>query len=61
MQTEQHSELAVRGRYGWSWYFGLKYNVDRSTTHPKLSPTGVQTHDLQIMNNPFHVPETLLF
>ena len=30
-------------------YFLFKYNLDRSTTHPKLQPIEVQTHDLQIM------------
>ena len=30
-------------------YYWLKYNSDRSTTHPKSDPTRVQTHDFQIM------------
>ena len=30
-------------------YFWIKYDLDRRTTHPKFDPTGVQTHDLQIM------------
>ena len=37
-------------------YFGFKYNLDRSTAHLKFDPTGIQTHDLQIMDSPFHVP-----
>ena len=28
------------------------------STHPKFEPTGIRTHDLQIMDNTFHVPET---
>ena len=39
--------------------FLFKYNLDRSTTHPKFDPTGIQTHDLQIMTvKAFHVTET---
>ena len=30
-------------------YSRIKYNLDRSTTHPKLDPAWVQTHNLQIM------------
>ena len=30
-------------------YFWIQYNLDKSTTHPKFDPTGIQTHDLQIM------------
>ena len=37
-----------------SRYFWFKYNYkDRSTTHPKFDPTGVRTHDLQIMTVQF--------
>ena len=31
----------------------------RRTLHPKFDPTEVQTHDLWIMNETFHVTETL--
>ena len=42
-------------------HFWLKYNLDRSTTHPKFDlMTRVQTHDLKITNSTFHIPETLL-
>ena len=30
-------------------YLWFKYELDRSTMHLKFDPTGVQTHDLQIM------------
>ena len=30
-------------------FFGSNTNWDRSTTHPKFEPTGVRSHDLQIM------------
>ena len=39
------------------FYFWFKYNLDTSITHPKFGLTGIQTHDLQIMNSTFHVPE----
>ena len=31
------------------YIFGSSTTQDRSTMHPKFDPTGVQTHDLQIM------------
>ena len=34
---------------GWFWYFFIKCDLDRSTTHSKFDPTEVRTHDLQIM------------
>ena len=37
--------------------FGSTATKDRSTMHPKFNPTGVRTHDLQIMTA-FHVTET---
>ena len=40
-------------------YVGLKFDLDRITTHPKFNPTRVQTYDIQIMETTFHVPETL--
>ena len=33
--------------------FWIKYDLGRSTTHPKFDPTGIQTHDLQIMTAHF--------
>ena len=36
----------------------VQYDLDRSIIHPKFDPTGIRTHDLQIMNNAFHVPDT---
>ena len=39
--------------------FGSSTTWDRSTTHPKIDPTGVRTYDLQIMTVHFmHVTET---
>ena len=32
---------------------GFKYDSSRSTTHPKFGPTGIWTHDLQIMTAHF--------
>ena len=40
-------------------YFWFKYDLNRSTMHPKVNPIGVRTHDLQIMDSSFCVPETL--
>ena len=40
-------------------YFLFKYDLDRNTICPKFDPTGVQTHDLQIIGSTFHVPGTL--
>ena len=40
--------------------FLLKFNFDERTKHPKFDLTGVRTHDLQIMNSIFHIPETLV-
>ena len=37
-----------------------KYKLDISTMHPKFKPTRVQTHDLQIMDSTFQVPEKLI-
>ena len=37
-------------------YFCSKYDLDRSM-YPKFDSTGVWTHDLQIMDNTFYVPE----
>ena len=28
------------------WFIWIKYDLDRSMTHPNFDPTGVQTHDL---------------
>ena len=36
------------------------YDLDRSTTHLKFETTGVRTHDFQITDNTFHIPETLV-
>ena len=30
-------------------FLWIKYDLDRSTTHPNFDPTGVQTHDIQVM------------
>ena len=38
-----------------SEYLRFKYDLDKSTTHPKFNLTGVWTHDLQIMDSIFHV------
>ena len=35
--------------YSFHYIFSSSTTYDRSTMHPKLDPTGVQTHDLQIM------------
>ena len=42
-----------------SYILLFKNNLDRSTTPPNFDRIRVWTHDLQIMNNTFHVPETL--
>ena len=39
------------------YIFLFKYS---RTTHPKVDLTGLQTHDFQIMDGTFHVPETLV-
>ena len=39
--------------FGW-------FALDRSTIHPKFNRTGNQTHDLQIIDTTFHVPEMLI-
>ena len=40
------------------YFFCFKYDLDKSNTHPKIDPTGVQTHDLQILRvYYFHVSE----
>ena len=40
-------------------YVWIKYDLDRSTTHPKLDLTGVQPHDLEPDHgSTFHVTET---
>ena len=39
--------------------FLFKYDSDRSITHYKFDPTGIQTHDSLIMDCAFHVPEML--
>ena len=36
----------------------VKYNLGSSATHPKFDLIRVRTHDLQISNSTFHVPET---
>ena len=38
---------------------GFKYNLDKSTMHPKFDLTGVRTHDLWFINSSLHVPERL--
>ena len=40
-------------------YFWLTYDLNKYVTHPKFDFTEVQTHDLQIMDSTFHVPEML--
>ena len=35
--------------------FSSSTTWDRNTTHPKFNPTGVRTHDLQIMTVHFQV------
>ena len=39
---------------------GLKYDFDRSATHPKFDLTGIRTYGLQIMDSTFHVSEMLV-
>ena len=39
--------LGIRKKY--HNMFGSSTTWDRSTTHPKFDPTGIRTHDLQIM------------
>ena len=41
------------------FFSGSSTTEDRSTEHPKFNLTGVRTHDLQVMDSTFHVPETL--
>ena len=41
-------------------YLWFKYDLDRSTLHPKFESTGVRAHDLQIIDTTFHVPQTLV-
>ena len=43
-----------------TYLFWFKCDLDKSTTHPNFDIIGVQTHDLQIMDSVFHVPETLV-
>ena len=31
-------------------YVLIKYDLDRSTMHPKFDPIGIRTHDLQIIH-----------
>ena len=38
--------------------FWFKYDLDRSTVHARVDPTGVRIHDLQIINSTFHIPRT---
>ena len=40
-----------------NWHFWLKYDRQKYYT-PKFNLTGVQTHDLQIMDSTLHIPET---
>ena len=35
----------------------FKYDVDRSIMHHKFDTTGIQTHNPQIMDSTFHVPD----
>ena len=46
--THRTSKGLVRTNVLGNKYFWFKYDLDRSTTHPKFDPTGVRTHDLQI-------------
>ena len=39
------------------WESYLWFKSDRRTTYPKLNSTGVWTHDLQMVDSAFHVPE----
>ena len=41
-------------------YIFEQVDLDRSTMHLKLDLAGVQTHDLQIIDSTFHVPEMLV-
>ena len=41
--------------------FGFKYRLGKSTIHLNLNLTGVQTHNLQIIDSTFYVPETLVW
>ena len=35
-------------------YYWFKFDLDRSTMHPKFEPTGIRIHDLQIMDISCH-------
>ena len=47
-------------RHTSNQYFWFKYNLDRSTTHPKCNTTRVWTHDLQIVDSTFYVCKMLV-
>ena len=49
---DKHQSWSQVWRYLW-----FKYVLNRCTTHPKFYPTGDRTHDLQIMDRTFHVPD----
>ena len=42
------------------YYFWFKPNLGGKTMHPKFGLAGVQTHDLQVKDNTFHVLEMLI-
>ena len=52
--------FTIEARYNKLTYIWLKYDLDRYTADPKFDLTGVQAHDVQIMNSTFYVPETLI-
>ena len=45
--------------YLYSIYIFFKFELNKSATHPKIDPTGIQTDAFQIMDSTSHDPETL--
>ena len=60
-KTKQRWSMTNTYMYSQIVSIWIKYDSDRSTTHPKFGPTGVRTHDLQIMTVHFMSLRRLLY
>ena len=48
-----HCVIDINFSISYIWY---KYDLDKSTAHPKFNPIGVRACGLQIIDSTFHVP-----
>ena len=56
---EDHGRWSLLRTLNFDWLIYL-VQVGRNTTHPKFDPTGFRTHDMQVIDSTYHVPEMLI-